>query len=66
VQKYLNNILFDIYLLLLLFNNKLFKKNLKINNSIDVTLSEKENNNPTVIDDPLQVRSMVTLEDLFN
>jgi hypothetical protein len=37
----------------------------------DVTSSKKENKTPTVIDDPLQhddyfnVRSMVTLEDLF-
>jgi hypothetical protein len=40
-------------------------------NYVDVTSSKKENNTPTVIDDPLQhddyfnVRSMVTLEDLF-
>ncbi|CAF4709180.1 unnamed protein product [Rotaria sp. Silwood2] len=69
------------YLLLLLFNDKLFqedgKLNFKVNYSIDenivdvVTPSKKEKNIPTVIDDPLQhddyfnVRSLVTLEDLF-
>jgi len=42
-----------------------------LSNFIDVTPSKKENNTPTVADDPLQhddyfnVRSMVTLEDLF-
>jgi hypothetical protein len=40
-------------------------------NCVDVTGSKKENKSPTIIDDPLQhddyfnVRSMVTLEDLF-
>jgi hypothetical protein len=56
------------------------KLNLKINllfvcipliNYLDLTGSKKENNSPTVIDESLQhddyfnVRSMVTLEDLF-
>ncbi len=53
------------------------KINLKIDlfillmNLIDVTLLKKDNNTPIVVDDPLQhddyfnVRSMVTLEDLF-